>query len=65
MLLIVFLFNRGDDSVIYGHQSIDSSVFYKQPAQFQNGLPPPADAMGTIFKHAKRQLERDHSLILF
>lgn len=57
---------RGEESVIYGHQNIDSKLFYKQNATpCQQGLPPPADAMGTIPKHARRHLERDHSIILF
>lgn len=56
---------RGDDSVIYGHQSIGSRLFYKQSASSQCGLPPPADVMGTISKQARRHLERDHSIILF
>lgn len=56
---------RGDESVIYGHQNIGANVFYKQSAQSLCGLPPPVDAMGTISKHARRSLERDHFVILF
>ncbi|XP_031637723.1 uncharacterized protein LOC116350121 isoform X2 [Contarinia nasturtii] len=57
---------RGDESVIYAHQNIGANVFYKQSAQsLCGGLPPPVDAMGTISKHARRSLERDHFVILF
>ncbi|XP_055313908.1 uncharacterized protein LOC129575073 isoform X2 [Sitodiplosis mosellana] len=56
---------RGDESVIYGHRNIGSNVFYKQSAQSLCGLPAPVDTMGTISKHARRSLERDHSVILF
>lgn len=56
---------RGDESVIYGHQNIASNIFYKQSAQTICGLPAPVDAMGTVSKHAQRNLERDHSIILF
>lgn len=53
-----------DDAVVYGYQHGLSSVFYKQNATLKQGLPPPADAMGTVSTNAKRRLERDHSIIL-
>lgn len=63
--LFLFFTCRGDESVIYGHQNIGSNVFYKQSAQSLCGLPAPVDPIGTISKHARRSLERDHSVILF
>lgn len=50
--------------MVYGYQHGLSSVFYKQNATLKQGLPPPADAMGTVSTNAKRRLERDHSIIL-
>ncbi|XP_037917934.1 uncharacterized protein LOC119655874 isoform X3 [Hermetia illucens] len=62
---ITDLLIRTDDSVIYGYKCGRNEVFYKQLAHPQNGLPPPADTMGTISLRAKRRLERDHAYILF
>ena len=60
-----FVFARTDDSVVYGYQYGQSSIFYKQGgSKAQSGLPPPADTMGTVPLSAKRRLERDHSIIL-
>lgn len=64
-LMSFLFFHRGDESVIYGHQNLGANVFYKQSAQSLCGLPAPVDAMGTIPKHARRSLERDHSIMLF
>ncbi|KAG4074157.1 hypothetical protein HA402_014362 [Bradysia odoriphaga] len=55
---------RTEDAVVYGYRCGQSSIFYKQSSGTQNGLPAPADVMGTISVSAKRRLERDHSIIL-
>lgn len=55
---------RTEDSVVYGYQYGQSSIFYKQAGNVKPGLPPPADTIGVIPVHAKRRLERDHSIIL-
>lgn len=49
---------------MYGYQHGQSSIFYKEAGKTKQGLPPPADVMGTISLSAKRRLERDHSIIL-
>lgn len=57
---------RTNDSVLYGHCKNDESEIYYQHAsqkQSSGGLPAPSDF--TIISHAKRRLERDHSLVLF
>lgn len=55
---------RTEDAVVYGYKCGQSGIFYKQNSTTQNGLPAPADVMGTISISAKRRLERDHSIIL-
>ncbi|KAJ6649366.1 Hermansky-Pudlak syndrome 4 protein [Pseudolycoriella hygida] len=55
---------RTEDTVVYGYKCGQSGIFYKQNSTIQNGLPAPADVMGTISISAKRRLERDHSIIL-
>lgn len=59
-----FISIRTEDAVVYGYKCGQSGIFYKQNSATQNGLPAPADVMGTISISAKRRLERDHSIIL-
>lgn len=55
---------RDDDSIIYGHHSGKTEVYYLQAASSNAGLPTPADPMGVVPLKAKRRLERDHGVIL-
>lgn len=55
---------RSNESVVYGYQGGMAEIFYQQPANSQNGLPPPTDPMGNVPLCAQRRLERDHSIIL-
>lgn len=55
---------RTNDSVLYGHNSGESEIFYQHASQKRSsGLPAPSDF--TVIAQAKRRLERDHSLVLF
>lgn len=60
----MFLRCRDDDSIIYGHHSGKTEVYYLQAANGNAGLPPPTDPMGLVPLKAKRRLERDHAIIL-
>jgi Hermansky-Pudlak syndrome 4 protein len=54
---------RTNDSIIYGHNSGESEVYYQHAAKQQNGFPAPSEF--TIISQAKRKLERDQSVVLF
>lgn len=54
---------RTNDSLVYGHNSGNSEVFYQHPAKQQTGFLAPSEF--TIISQAKRKLERDQSIVLF
>lgn len=54
---------RTNESLVYGHNSGDSQVFYQHPTKQQTGFLAPSEF--TIISQAKRKLERDQSILLF
>ncbi|XP_067626622.1 uncharacterized protein HPS4 isoform X2 [Eurosta solidaginis] len=63
--IITDLTLRSHDTVFYGYKCGRAEFFYKIAAHPTSGIPPPSDPMGNVAMRAKKQLERDHSYILF
>lgn len=54
---------RTNDAIIYGNNNAKIETFFQQPAKLLSGFPAPSEF--TIISIAKRNLERDQSLVLF